>query len=86
MLRKVGTPVTMDLLMTPLTSEELYYLQHVLQGGVCKQSVLDGLLRRGLVESDPLVVLPQTPQGFGRRSYHLTAAGQAALRAAKQED
>jgi hypothetical protein len=32
-----------------------------------------------LIERTPPVIMPQLPQGFGRRRYHLTAQGRAAL-------
>lgn len=61
--------------------EELECLRQIDGGISCSNALLTRLQRMGLVERIPLVIMPQLPQGFGRRGYRLTPEGRAALAA-----
>ncbi|MGC1955232.1 MAG: hypothetical protein WA970_22185 [Gammaproteobacteria bacterium] len=65
--------------MASLSEEELECLHLIDCGKSCSDAVLIRLERMELIERNPLVIMPQLPQGFGRRTYHLTPQGRAAL-------
>lgn len=65
--------------MTSLTEEELECLRRIDCPEPCSNALLARLERMGLIERIPLVIMPQLPQGFGRRGYRLTPEGQTAL-------
>lgn len=65
--------------MAVLTDEELECLRQIDDGRSCSDALLIRLQGMGLIERIPLVIMPQLPQGFGRRGYRLTPEGRAAL-------
>ena len=65
--------------MALLTEEELECLRRIDCRTPCSNALLTRLERMGLIERIPLVIMPQLPQGFGRRGYRLTPEGQTAL-------
>lgn len=68
--------------MKTLTDEERACLRRLAREPdtqqACSQTVLEGLVARGLLEKRPLLNLPVNPP---RSGYHLTAAGREALAA-----
>ena len=65
--------------MALLTKEDLECLRRIDCCKPCSDAMLNRLERMELIERNPLVVMPQLPQGFGRRGYRLTPQGRAAL-------
>ncbi|MFZ0258046.1 MAG: hypothetical protein WAN46_20950 [Gammaproteobacteria bacterium] len=69
--------------MTWLTEEDLECLRLIDCGKPCSEALLARLERLELIARNPLVIMPQLPQGFGRRSYHLTHQGRTVLLSGK---
>jgi hypothetical protein len=65
--------------MVWLTNEELECLRRIDCCKPCSSALLARLEQKGLIERNPLVIMPQLPQGFGRGGYRLTPEGRAAL-------